>query len=83
MFNYDYLFLRKSKIWAILTPTKIMKTDKYTKTILTIIAVCLMLIVIELASFSPVKANNTLDVNIRSVNNRTVFNGVPVIIQSR
>ncbi|MBL1208818.1 hypothetical protein [Geminocystis sp. GBBB08] len=61
-----------------------MKTDTYTKTILTIIALCLVLIVIELASFSPVKANNnTMDVNIKSVNNRTVFDGVPVIIQSK
>lgn len=60
-----------------------MRIDTYTKGILTIIAICLVLIVIELASLSPVKANNTLDVNIRSVNNRTVFDGVPVIIQGK
>ena len=61
-----------------------MKIDTYTRGILTVIAICLVLIVVELASLSPVKANNnTIDVNIRSVNNRTVFDGVPVIIQSK
>ncbi|BAQ62167.1 hypothetical protein GM3708_2573 [Geminocystis sp. NIES-3708] len=37
----------------------------------------------ELASFFLVKANSIVDVNIKSVNNRTVFDGVPVIIQNK
>lgn len=62
---------------------KAMKIDTYTKTILTIIAVCLVFITIELASFSPVNASNSIDVNIKAVNGRSVFSGVPVIIQKQ
>jgi hypothetical protein len=59
-----------------------MKSTDYTNTILTVIAVCLVLIVIELASFTPVNANNAvIDVNIKEVAGSTVFRNVPVEIK--
>lgn len=61
-----------------------MKIDTYAKTMLTIIAVCLVLITIELASFTPVNAGNSiLDVNIRQVNGRTIYSGIPVEINNK
>ncbi|WP_242027610.1 hypothetical protein [Cyanobacterium aponinum] len=53
--------------------------DRYFKSILTVIAICLMLIVIELASFMPVNASNSvIDVNIHQVGGRTIYRGIPV-----
>jgi len=58
-----------------------MKSDRTLKVILTVIALSLVMIVIELASFTPVNAGNSLiDVNIRQVNGRTIYGGVPVEI---
>ncbi|WP_165776071.1 hypothetical protein VKI21_10605 [Cyanobacterium aponinum UTEX 3222] len=46
---------------------------------MTVIAICLMLIVIELASFMPVNASNSvIDVNIHQVGGRTIYRGIPV-----
>ncbi|WPF87376.1 hypothetical protein WEU38_11185 [Cyanobacterium aponinum AL20118] len=56
-----------------------MRSDRYLKIILTVIAISLVMIVIELAT--PVNANNSvIDVNIRQVNGRTIYGGVPVEI---
>lgn len=55
-----------------------MNVDYYTKIVLTVIAVCLMLIVVELASFNPVNANNSMDVNIKSLAGKTLYNSIPV-----
>lgn len=58
-----------------------MKGDRYLKIILTVIAICLVMIVIELASFTPVNANNSvIDVNIRQVGGSSVFRSIPVEI---
>lgn len=55
--------------------------DRTLKIILIVIAICLVMIVIELASFTPVNASNSLiDVNIRQVNGRNVFRSIPVEI---
>lgn len=58
-----------------------MRGDRTLKIILTVIAISLVMIVIELASLTPVNANNSvIDVNIRQVNGRTIYGGVPVEI---
>lgn len=58
-----------------------MKNDRTLEIILTVIAISLVMIVIELASFTPVNASNSLiDVNIRQVNGRTIYGGIPVEI---
>ena len=58
-----------------------MRGDRTLKIILTVIAISLVTIVIELASLTPVNANNSvIDVNIRQVNGRTIYDGVPVEI---
>ncbi len=60
---------------------QIMKITNYTNTILTIIAVCLVLIVIELGSFMPVNARNSvLEVDIRQVGGSSVYRNLPVEI---
>ena len=54
--------------------------NSYTNTILTVIAVCLVIIIIELAQ--PVNAqNNAINVNIQRVGGSTVFRNLPVEIK--
>lgn len=56
--------------------------NKYINTILTVIAVCLVLIVIELATLIPANAQrNVIDVNIRQVGSSTVFRNLPVEVR--
>ncbi len=58
-----------------------MRSDRTLKVILTVIAISLVMIVIELASLTPVNASNSLiDVNIRQVGGSTVFRSIPVEI---
>jgi hypothetical protein len=58
-----------------------MKSDRTLKVILTVIAISLVMIVIELASFTPVNASNSvIDVNIRQVGGSSVFRSIPVQI---
>jgi hypothetical protein len=57
-----------------------MKLDNYIKIVLSVIAVCLVLIVIELATLTPVGANNKLDVDIKAIGGRSIYNSIPVEI---
>lgn len=58
-----------------------MRSDRTLKIILTVIAISLVMIVIELASLTPVNANNSvIDVNIRQVGGSSVFRSIPVEI---
>ncbi len=53
--------------------------DLYTKFILTVIAICLVILVFKPVAVPPVFAgNNTLDINISSVGGRSVYNAIPV-----
>lgn len=57
--------------------------DKYSKIVLTAIAVCLVLIVVNMY-FSPGKLNaseTVMDVNIKSVNGSSVYGELPVEIK--
>lgn len=55
-----------------------MKTDLYTKTILTIIAICLVWICISMTS-SAFADRDVVDVNIVKVSNRFISDAVPVV----
>jgi hypothetical protein len=57
---------------------KNMKTDLYTKTILTIIAVCLVWICISMTS-SAFADRDVIDVNIVKVSDKYIGNAVPVV----
>ena len=62
-----------------------MKTDTYIKTILTIIAACLILIVIKLYPVNQAIAGKgeIINVNIEKVGGRSVFKALPVKIESK
>ncbi|WP_201150016.1 hypothetical protein A5482_011210 [Cyanobacterium sp. IPPAS B-1200] len=54
--------------------------NSYTNTILTVIAICLVIIIIELAQ--PINAQRSiLDVNIKGVGGSNVFRKVPMKIK--
>ena len=55
-----------------------MKTDLYTKTILTIIAICLMWICISMTA-TAFASRDVIDVNIVKVSDRYIGNAVPVV----
>jgi len=55
-----------------------MKTDLYTKTILTIIAICLVWICISVTS-SAFADRDMIDVNVVKVSGRYIGNAVPVV----
>ena len=55
-----------------------MKTDLYTKTILTIIAICLVWICISMTS-SAFADRDVVDVNIVKVSDRFIGDSVPVV----
>ena len=55
-----------------------MKTDLYTKTILTVIAICLVWICISMTS-SAFAERDVIDVNIAKVSNRYIGDAVPVV----
>ena len=55
-----------------------MKTDLYTKTVLTIIAVCLVWICISMTS-SAFADRDVIDVNIVKVSDRFIGDAVPVV----
>ena len=57
---------------------KNMKTDLYTKTVLTIIAVCLVWICISMTS-SAFADREVVDVNIVKVSDKYIGNAVPVV----
>jgi hypothetical protein len=56
-----------------------MKTDLYTKTILTVIAICLMWISINMAPFAFADRKEMIDVNIVKVSDKYIGNAVPVV----
>jgi len=61
-----------------------MRGDRTLKAILTVIAISLVMIVIELASLTSVNANNSvIDVNIRQVGGSSVFRNIPVQINQK
>lgn len=62
-----------------------MKTDIYLKTVLTVIATCLVLIVIKLYPIDQAIAEKreTINVNIEKVGGRNVFKSLPVKIESK
>jgi hypothetical protein len=55
-----------------------MKTDLYTKTVLTIIAICLLWICISMTS-SAFADRDVIDVNIVKVSDRFIGGAVPVV----
>ena len=55
-----------------------MKTDLYTKTILTVIAICLVWICISMTS-SAFADRDVVDVNIVKVSDKYIGNAVPVV----
>jgi len=55
-----------------------MKTDLYTKTILTIIAICLVWICVSMTA-SAFAERNVIDVNIVKVSDRYIDRAVPVV----
>jgi hypothetical protein len=62
-----------------------MKTDIYLKAVLTVIAVCLILIVIKLSPVTTANAGRSeiINVNIEKVGGRGVFRAIPVKIESK
>ena len=62
-----------------------MKTDTYIKTILTIIAACLILIVIKLYPVNQANAGKreVIKVNIAEIGGHGVFRAIPVKIESK
>ena len=55
-----------------------MKTDLYTKTILTVIAICLVWICVSMTA-SAFAERNVIDVNIVKVSDRYIDRAVPVV----
>ena len=55
-----------------------MKTDLYTKTVLTVIAICLVWICISMTS-SAFAERDVIDVNIAKVSDRYIGDAVPVV----
>ena len=57
-----------------------MKTDMYLKTVLTIIAACLILIVIKMYPVTTANAGKSeiINVNIEKVGGHSVFKAIPV-----
>jgi hypothetical protein len=55
-----------------------MKTDLYTKTILTVIAICLMWICISMTT-AAFASRDVIDVNIMKVSDKYIGSAVPVV----
>ena len=58
-----------------------MNTDVYTKSVLTLIACCLIYFVVKDASFPVAHANAVVDVNIVKVAGGRIYEGVPVKVK--
>ncbi len=62
-----------------------MQTDLYTKIILTIIAICLVWMVVSPIAITPVQAGSKdiINVNIEQVDGRNIYKALPVKVQNK